>query len=725
MKFPRFPTLILAALLAACGGGGGGGGGQDVGLVRMAPALSFPSETIQAGDVALVKAFPGLQFNAPLAIKTAPGDTTHLYVAQQGGLLQTFDGSDPAVTAATVVLDLTDRTRANGEQGLLGIAFDPDYASNGFLYVNYSANANPNLDAGDSVISRFVVDRATRVANRASEVQLLRFADRFSNHNGGDLAFGPDGMLYISSGDGGSGNDPDQNAQNLNDLRGKILRIFPRGTAAQVVPANNPFVDVAGTRAEIWAYGLRNPFRMSFDGSRLWTGDVGQGAFEEIDLIVRGGNYGWRKFEGTRLNFPSDQEITPAPIAPIFQYGRDQGVSITGGRVYRGTMIPALVGRYIYGDFGSGRIWALSESGGAFTDNVELTSDVKAPNPSSFDVDLAGELLITCYDGYVYRLVPNSPSPGGGGTFPQRLSETGLFSNLATLQPAPGVVPYIPNAPFWSDGTRKQRWIAVPGTTSPIAFSSTGNWAFPVGTVTVKHFEITLAAPAGAVKRLETRVFINTRDDGWQGYTYRWNDAGTDAVLLPGAETVELQVADGSGGTRNQTYEFPSRAQCLECHTSVTGRVLGVRTNQLNGGASGNQLDALNNAGYFASNIGAASSHPALPDPFGSAPLPARARAYLESNCSQCHQPGGPTPVNMDLRAATPIGSTNMVGVAGVGEPVGGATTRIVVGSKATSLVWTRMNTDVEAERMPPLSTHVIDAQGRDLIGAWIDAGAN
>ena len=720
MNPTRLAMLAISLFVTACGGGGGGS--DDNGLARAAPSLNFPSETLQAGDVAVARAFPNLQFNAPLVITTAPGDATNLYVAQQGGLIRTFDATDSGVSTGAVVLDLTDRTRANGEQGLLGLAFDPDYASNGFMYVNYSANTNPNLDAGDSVISRFSVDRATRVANRNTEVQLLRFADRFSNHNGGALAFGPDGMLYISSGDGGSGDDPDQNAQNLGDLRGKILRIFPRGTPAQVVPTDNPFVGTAGARGEIWAYGLRNPFRMSFDGDRLWVGDVGQGAFEEIDLIVKGGNYGWRKFEGTRVNFSGDPAIAN-PIAPIYQYGRSQGNSISGGRVYRGTAIPALVGRYIYGDFGSGRVWALSESGGVFTDNVELTSSTKAPNPSSFGADLAGEMLITCYDGFIYRLVPNTP--GSGGQFPQRLSETGLFNNLATLQPAAGVVPYQPNAPFWSDGAAKRRWIAVPGTTMPITFSATGNWAFPVGTVTVKHFDITLAVPAGKVKRLETRVFINTADDGWQGYTYRWNDAGTDAVLLPGGDSVELQVADGSGGSRNQNYEFPSRAQCLECHTSATGRVLGLRTAQLNGGGSGNQLDALNKAGYFDRDIGSPAQYTALPDPFGAAPLAQRARAYLETNCSQCHQPGGPTPVNMDLRASTVIAQTQTVGVTGVGESVGGATVRIATGSKQTSLVWTRMNTGTDGERMPPLSTHVIDAAGVTLIGEWIDAGAN
>jgi glucose/arabinose dehydrogenase len=384
-------TLTGATLLlAACGGGGGGGGGDDACLA----------------GVGIVRAYPNLSFDSPLSIQRAPGDTTHLYVAQQGGIIRVFDASDPAASTSSVFLDLTDRTRANGEQGLLGLAFDPDYATNGFVYVDYSANANPDVDAGDSVIARFdVPDRSARVADAASEVQLLRFDDEASNHNGGDLAFGPDGLLYISSGDGGGANDPNGNAQNLEDLRGKILRIAPRGTAAQIVPADNPFVGAAG-RDEIWAYGLRNPFRMSFDGTRLWAGDVGQSHREEIDLIVKGGNYGWRKFEGTLDNFQNDPAI-PNAIPPVYEYGRDVGTTVTGGRVYRGSAIPALVGRYLYGDFGSDTVWALAESGGIATDNVCIGG---VTMPSSFGLDLDGEILITAYDGHLHRVV-RSGSP--------------------------------------------------------------------------------------------------------------------------------------------------------------------------------------------------------------------------------------------------------------------------------------------------------------------------
>lgn len=731
--FLAIPVVLMIGL-SACGGGSKGGGTPAPPPVeapfglgpRAAPALGFPDAPVQTGDVQFPRAYPGLGFSAPLAIASAPGDTTHLYVAQQGGQVRAFDSSDENVTTSSVFLDLTDRTRANGEQGLLGLAFDPDYASNGYVYVYYSANANPNLAVGDSVIARYTANRTTRVADRASELRLLQFTQPFSNHNGGGIAFGPDGMLYIASGDGGSGNDPMNNAQNLGNLLGKILRIAPDGS----VPADNPFVGTGGVRGEIWAYGLRNPFRFSFDraNGRLWAGDVGQNAFEEIDLITRGGNYGWRVFEGNRCNTSvantcaSNPDPPPDFIPPVLQYSRDLGVSVTGGIVYRGSLLPGLIGRYLYADFGTSRVWALTESSGVVIGNVELTPDPSpVGNPSSFGEDLYGEPLITSYAGRLVRMTPTDDS--GPDTFPQTLSDTGLFTELATLTPAAGVIPYAPNAPFWSDGTRKRRWIAVPGGQG-ILFSRDGNWVFPQGTVTVKHFEVTLADQS--VKRLETRVFVN-QTAGWQGYTYRWNEAGTEADLLAGGANVSFDSA--ANGTQN--YEFPDRTQCLQCHTAASGFVLGLRTAQLNGAFTypnnvrDNQLRALDNADYFTGDIGSASSYAALPDPFGTAPLATRARAYLESNCAQCHQPGGPTPVDMDLRAATAIGASNMLSVMASGEAVGGATVRIAAGDRLASLIWTRMNASDEADRMPPIATHLIDQDGVNLIGAWIDAGAN
>ncbi len=732
--FPRLLIAIMFSGLLACGGGGGSGGavGNVPAISRANPDLNFPSDTIQASNIAIIRAYPNLRFSFPLLVLRAPGDNTRLYVVQQGGLILSFDARDESVSTSSVFLDLSDRTRANGEQGLLGFAFHPDYPNTPTVYAYYSANANPDLTIGDSVIASFTADPANASADNSSTSELLRFTQPFRNHNGGHIAFGPDGMLYIASGDGGSGNDPQNNAQNLGNLLGKILRIAPDGS----VPADNPFTGPtapAGAQGEIWAYGLRNPFRFSFDVAteRLWLGDVGQNAVEEINLIRRGGNYGWRLYEGTRSNVNPEARPLSDFDAPVFTYLQDDpdpqksGRSITGGLVYRGSSVPALNARYVYGDFISGNIWALTESGGAATDNVRIGF---VQNPSSFGVDLDGEILVTSFDGSLRRITAASDPGGSVDPFPQTLSDTGLFTHLADLTPARGVVEFEPAARFWSDGASKRRWIAIPES-SEIQFSADGNWSFPQGSVTVKHFEMLLAD--GNTKRLETRVFLN-QTSGWRGYTYRWRDDESDADLLLNGSTVLLESDDGNGGVRQQTYEFPGRGQCLECHTAASGFVLGLRTSQLNkallyrNGIRANQLGALNEAAYFDRDIGAPENYPVLTDPENqAAPLALRARAYLETNCAQCHQPGGPTPINMDLRAATALAQTNTVNVDGTGTAVGGATLRIAPGSAQTSLIWTRMNAAEETVRMPPIATHVIDANGLALIGDWINAMEN
>ena len=385
----RLPLLFAALVLAQCHDGGcdacgfSNGGGPP------------------AGTVDAVDAFPLLSFNSPLAFTQAPGDPTRAFVVTQEGVVYAF-AFDAAAATATPFLDIDSLVTDNGgELGLLGFAFDPDFANNGFLYANY----NPNFDNSGSnprrtTISRFEVTADPDSVDPATETILLEFDQPFDNHNGGWLGFGPDGKLYIASGDGGSGGDPDNNAQDLDNLLGKILRLNSDGS----VPADNPFVGVAGAD-EIWAYGLRNPFRASFDRDtgELLAGDVGQGQREEIDQIVRGGNYGWRKFEGTLVFNASDPNPGNA-LAPLFEYSHAGGrCSIIGGYTYRGTVMADFVGAYFYADFCTGELWALRHSDSGFSN--DLVGQIPG-SPSSFGEDLAGELYVTSFDGHVYRLIP-------------------------------------------------------------------------------------------------------------------------------------------------------------------------------------------------------------------------------------------------------------------------------------------------------------------------------
>ena len=342
------------------------------------------------------------------------------------------------------------------------------------------------------------------------------------------LAFGPDGYLYIAMGDGGSGGDPLNSGQDMTTLLGKMLRIDVHPSDpndAYDIPVDNPFVGNANVLDEIYASGLRNPFRFSFDRQTgdLWLGDVGQGQLEEIDLITAGSNYGWRVFEGTQ---PFDDSQNTLPISaftpPVFEYGRSEGVAVIGGYVYRGNQLATLFGRYLYTDFGSGTVWALAWDGNQVTANDVIAS---ASSPTSFGETNDGEVLIVSRNAGLFSL---AEAGGGGGQIPALLSQTGLFSDLDNLLPASGLIEYIPNLPFWSDGAGKRRWVGIPD--NQVVDFSADDWTFPVGTITVKHFEIELTeGDPSSTKRLETRVFVNTSDQGWQGFTYRWNAGGTDA----------------------------------------------------------------------------------------------------------------------------------------------------------------------------------------------------
>ncbi|MGH8502472.1 MAG: PQQ-dependent sugar dehydrogenase [Gammaproteobacteria bacterium] len=382
-------TLLAATIAcAACGGSGeagDGGGGEDPGPV----------------EVRLQRAYPNLTFDTPVAMARATGNGAYWYVVERLGLVKRFDADDNRTAVSTVVAAV--EVDASGEGGLLGLALHPEFASNGQAFVSYTVTG---ADADTPLVSRISRIRSQdggRTFDPASEEILLTLEQPFTNHNGGHIAFGPDGFLYIGVGDGGGGGDPFNNAQNPNNLFGAVLRIGVDGGEPYSMPPDNPFV---GGAPEIYAYGLRNPWRFSFDraNGRLWLGDVGQGEREEVDIIERGGNYGWRCYEGSLTFNLARCGARDQYTFPVAEYGHDEGQSITGGFVYRGSAIPGLRGVYVFGDFISGTIWGLfSDGDGEYRRRVLVKSELGVV---SFGEGADGELyVVDFFGGGLHRLV--------------------------------------------------------------------------------------------------------------------------------------------------------------------------------------------------------------------------------------------------------------------------------------------------------------------------------
>ena len=368
------------------------------------PVTTGPTGS-DAGTVRVVNAYPKLTFSSPIEYTYANDGTNRVFVVEQEGRIRVFTNQADAASAETY-LDIRSKVASGGEMGLLGLAFHPDFKQNGYFYVNYTKN-NPR----ETIVSRFKASSAdAATVDSGSEVILFRFDQPYANHNGGKVLFGPDGYLYVATGDGGSGGDPQNNGQNRGSLLGKILRVDVNSTERgnYGIPADNPFKgNTSGYRPEIFAYGLRNPWRISFDDKgQLWAGDVGQNAIEEVDLIKKGGNYGWRIKEGN-VDYSATNNSASDLVAPIWTYSHSNGdISITGGVVYRGDANAALRGKYVYGDYASGRIWALTANGEKATNNQEIVA--RAGTISAFGEDQKHELYVCEYgSGKILKLVSN------------------------------------------------------------------------------------------------------------------------------------------------------------------------------------------------------------------------------------------------------------------------------------------------------------------------------
>lgn len=681
-------------------------------LTCIAPAR--PDEDV---SVSVVDAYPGLPDIAePTKILLEPVADPRWFVLQKSGRVLTFDPDNATSTS----LYLQRNVRDNSEGGMLGMAFHPDYPAVPEVFLSYTVG--PPMR---SVIERVILDDVQNPTEAGSTGYVVLEVDQdFDNHNGGDIAFGPDGYLYFGLGDGGSGNDPNNRSQDTTRLLGSMLRIDVLAPTVSYpgnpyeIPADNPFAanaecgpaGNANDCPEIYAWGLRNPWRWSFDvdTGELWLADVGQGAFEEVNLIELGGNYGWPCREGFAAG-SNQTGCTSGYDDPVSVYSQALGNSITGGHVYRGSAMPSLDGRYVFADFGTGRFWALAPDGHGGYVNDEL--DDTNTGPTSFGVGPDDELYITDY--YSSRIRKLEPSSGGSDTIPDSLADTGCTDPADITQPYAGLVPYGLNAPFWSDGADKDRWLGLPDGTT-ITRAGDDDWEFPTGTVIVKNFRLDDAL-------VETRHLMRHPDGSWAGYTYEWNDQQTAATRVRGGKTVSIA---------GQDYIFPSEGQCMECHTSAAGFSLGLETAQLNRDftypstqRTANQLETLDHIIMFASPLpGPASGLPVMARPDdSSASLEARARAYLHTNCSQCHRPGGPAPSTMDLRYATDLQDTDACDVQPQQGDLGIGNARLIApGDASRSLVVVRANRR-DSNGMPPLGSSLVDDAGVALLTSWIN----
>ncbi len=685
-------------------------------------------------------AFPKLPtFHQPLDMAFAPG-SNRFFVAERFGKVFSFV-NDRAADKADLVLDLN--------KTIYGFAFHPQYAKNGYLFITYVLDPNKTEPKGTRV-SRFEVTRTDPPRCDLKSEKLI-FEWPSGGHNGGAMQFGPDGCLYIATGDGSGVGDELQTGQDLGDVLGAMLRIDvdkPDPGKSYGIPKDNPFVATPGARPELWAYGLRQPWRFSFDPKTgdLWAGEVGQDLWEMVLKIERGGNYGWSVTEG-RHPFRPERKRGPTPILPpVAEHPHIEFRSITGGYVYHGKRLPELTGAYVYGDFDTGRVWALRHDGQRVTWQKELVDT--AQRIICFAADPAGEVVhVDFIGGGIHRLVTN-PAPTTADTFPRKLSETGLFSSTKDLVPALGLIPYSVNSQLWSDGGSKERFLALPGDGQieidgilyPSGPGAPKGWRFPDGTVLVKTFF--LEAEQGKPetrRRLETRLLHFEKlsggeeigDQYWRGYTYLWNDAQTDAELLDAKgldREYAVRDAKAPGGVRRQTWHFPSRAECTLCHTMPAKFVLGVNTLQMNkehdygSGVRLNQLKALEKLGVFTNQPSAPPEKlPRLVDHEDpKQDLDRRARSYLHSNCAHCHMQWGGGNADFQLLATLSLPETKIVNV----RPGQGAfdlkDPRVLApGEPERSMLYHRM-TRTGLGRMPHVASSVVDETGVQLIREWI-----
>lgn len=701
-----------------------------------------------------------LRFKGTTLLEVFPG-SGQLLVGEQSGQIHLLPAERDA-KQATLFLDCKQLVEGMNQtakprvalEALYGMAFDPDFARNRFCYVCYvirSTDSAAGQMADGTRVSRFQVTQADPPACDISSEKLM-ISWLQGGHNGGCLRFGHDGCLYISTGDGGFAFPPDgrKSGQDLSTLLSKILRIDvrkPEGDRPYTIPQDNPFVNMSGARSETWAYGLRNPWKMSVDRQTgdLWVGDVGWELWELVYRVNKGDNFGWSIVEGQQ-QVHAEGQPGPTPIVPAtMEIPHTDGASITGGFVYRGKRFPDLVGTYVFGDWETRRVW-----GARVTDDGRLGERFELIDPIVRIVDFGespdGELYLLDHDdGSIFTLAINDV-PANGHQFPRQLTETGLFESVPGHQVAAGVLPFSVNAEQWSDGATAERFIAVPGSESihvaprarPIPGSMFSRATdFPTNSVLVKTLSMELVrGDAASRRRVETQI-LHFDGREWQAYTYEWNDDQTDATLVDrGGKNRTLQIQDptAANGQSPVTWRFAARAECIRCHNPWAEYALGFNIPQLNrlhdyGETVDNQIRTYRHLGLLTENPDNSPGHeprpveslPRLTPPFDEHEnLNARARSYLHANCGHCHRNngGGSSYIflqhDLSLKETKAIGARPTQGTFGIHEAQ-----VLVPGDPFRSVLYFRL-AKVGPGHMPHLGARQVDDRGLKLIHDWI-----
>lgn len=718
--------------------------------------------------------YPDYAPRYPIMARAVPGTNQLLVITEQhpygSTVLERIPDEPTAKTADAVKLLETPEKGTAYDFG-----FHPRFADNHYLYVGWNGDfAGGKRKKKACRITRYTMNPGPPLTIDVKSAKTILEWES-DGHNGAAVCFGLDGMLYVTTGDGTSDSDMDEMGQRTDMLLAKVLRLdvdHPADGKAYSVPKDNPFVGDRRFAPETWAYGVRNPWRITCDEKtgRIWVGQNGQDLWEQAYLVEKGANYGWSVTEGSHPFYPN-RKAGPTPITkPTIEHSHAEFRSLTGGIVYYGKQLPELDGAYIYGDYSTGRVWAMKHDGTKPLWHKELATP--RMQITGFGQNSRGELLICDHapSAGLYTLEP-TPKDLPPTKFPRKLSDSELFEAVPGHRMKPGVIPYSINAPFWSDGMHKERWLALPGTET-ISFTKNRGWTFPDKTVIVKSFALEQDEGNPASRKwVETR-FLTKQEGEWFGYSYVWNDVGTDGELVAAAGMDRTFAVKTPTGVREQVWHYPSRAECMVCHSRAANFVLGVSTAQMNrahdyGSCTDNQLRALEYAGVlrgfdwaerargeladrasakkltgpeadaYAKLHGPQPGQRAVPDPAllptdpdklprladpydAKEDLTKRAKSWLHVNCSQCHVEAGGGNAQMELEFQTPPEKMRILNVKPIHASLDLPDARLVAPGAPERSVLLKRAALRGPNQMPPLSSNRPDEAGVAVLREWI-----